>query len=684
MQLKKTIVLIGIGILFAVVIGLFPLNSTAQDIGSHQTMKTNDGSGFVIIASYEDDDIYDVYERLKREKDPQFITTDLVLHTAHLLFDYSIRSLELEALYPQTRELVTALASAAHRLAGTVKLPKVDEAARDLAAYLAVSAAILNPKFVIPEDMRKDVKADLRLIEQAKGFAFSKTLPYREDFSRYRPRGHYSHNEFLKRYFKGMVWLGRLFRVEEKFQEGLPGGDRWDDEMMLREARQILLMMYLLESVDVEGVPAAALWERINEAVTLFSGVMDDLNIHDVQKLIKKVQMTTLLPADLVDEGKLRRFVALCRQATHPRIDASGASRKGFALLGQRFLPDSYVLQSLVSRQGSLRYTGNREPRPFTYGIVVPYGPVRTFPRGLDLAAAMGSEDALELLDQMGDTDYDGYPERMAALHSELPGIIQQDKDRSLFYGLLYALQPLLHAPAGDSLPGFFATRAWALKELNTALGAWAELRHDTVLYAKQSYTAVGSALVEPDVVLGYVEPYPELYRRVRDVFSKVREKFLRVTADVRELDSTFQEFDEVMGRLIEIAERELNGKALTVRDYRDISEAALQLRATTKLPLRIREKIGASLDTKMAVVTDVHTDNNSQMVLQEGVGTPFLIQVKIRTGNTITVFKGGILSYYEFKQPMRDRLTDEQWQKRIASKRNHLTPPEWLDAIID
>jgi hypothetical protein len=268
----------------------------------------------------------------------------------------------------------------------------------------------------------------------------------------------------------------------------------------------------------------------------------------------------------------------------------------------------------------------------------------------------------------MGDTDYDGYPERMATLHSELPGIIQKDKDRSLFYGLLYAVQPLLHAPAGDSLPGFFATRAWALKELNTALGAWAELRHDTVLYAKQSYTAVGSALVEPDVALGYVEPYPELYRRIRDVFSKVREKFLRVTAGVRELDSNFQEFDEVMGRLIEIAELELNGKALTVRDYRDISEAALRLRAGTQLPYHIREKIGASLDTKMAVVTDVHTDNNSQMVLQEGVGTPFLIQVKIRIGNTITVFKGGILSYYEFKQPMRDRLTDEQWQKRIAS----------------
>lgn len=38
--------------------------------------------------------------------------------------------------------------------------------------------------------------------------------------------------------------------------------------MMLREAPQILLMIYLLESVDVQGVPAAVR-ERIYEAVTV-------------------------------------------------------------------------------------------------------------------------------------------------------------------------------------------------------------------------------------------------------------------------------------------------------------------------------------------------------------------------------------------------------------------------------
>ena len=32
-------------------------------------------------------------------------------------------------------------------------------------------------------------------------------------------------------------------------------------------------------------------------------------------------------------------------------------------------------------------------------------------------------------------------------------------------------------------------TTAWQDKELNITLASWAELRHDTILYVKQSYT---------------------------------------------------------------------------------------------------------------------------------------------------------------------------------------------------
>ena len=60
-------------------------------------------------------------------------------------------------------------------------------------------------------------------------------------------------------------------------------------------------------------------------------------------------------------------------------------------------------------------------------------------------------------------------------------------------------------------------TKAWEYKELTTALATWTALRHDTILYAKQSYTALLGVSVPPpkSTTLGYVEPIPELYNRI-------------------------------------------------------------------------------------------------------------------------------------------------------------------------
>jgi hypothetical protein len=65
-------------------------------------------------------------------------------------------------------------------------------------------------------------------------------------------------------------------------------------------------------------------------------------------------------------------------------------------------------------------------------------------------------------------------------------------------------------------------TKAWQEKELQTSLASWTELRHDTILYAKQSYTpdiclapGPSTQLPKPKPVVGYVEPVPEFYARL-------------------------------------------------------------------------------------------------------------------------------------------------------------------------
>ena len=62
--------------------------------------------------------------------------------------------------------------------------------------------------------------------------------------------------------------------------------------------------------------------------------------------------------------------------------------------------------------------------------------------------------------------------------------------------------------------------KRWGRRVLGTQLASWAELRHDTLLYAKQSYTG-GAGCEFPDA---YVDPYPEFYARIGELAARGKE----------------------------------------------------------------------------------------------------------------------------------------------------------------
>jgi len=76
--------------------------------------------------------------------------------------------------------------------------------------------------------------------------------------------------------------------------------------------------------------------------------------------------------------------------------------------------------------------------------------------------------------------------------------------------------------------------------------------------------------------------------------------------------------------------------------------------------------------------VADVHTDGNTEKVLEEGVGyiKTAVIAYRLPEGH-ILLGVGPTFSYYEFKQPMENRLTDENWRKILDS--NPPPEPEWI-----
>ena len=84
----------------------------------------------------------------------------------------------------------------------------------------------------------------------------------------------------------------------------------------------------------------------------------------------------------------------------------------------------------------------------------------------------------------------------------------------------------------------------------------------------------------------------------------------------------------------------------------------------------------------KTTIVADVHTEANTRQVLEEGVGYVDLIVVayKLPDGR-ILIGAGPVMSYYEFKQPMSDRLTDDAWRELLST--NPPDRPEWVSNRI-
>jgi hypothetical protein len=134
-------------------------------------------------------------------------------------------------------------------------------------------------------------------------------------------------------------------------------------------------------------------------------------------------------------------------------------------------------------------------------------------PNPLDAAyAALVNDQAVSLLSSEL-TTYQYAPElaKMRVLLDQHPPEYWESNLYNLWLGSLRALSPTSEVgdPIAAGLPAVAGTEAWGRRILNTQLGSWAELRHDTLLYAKQSYTTGQTICEYPDA---YVDPYPAFF----------------------------------------------------------------------------------------------------------------------------------------------------------------------------
>jgi hypothetical protein len=638
---------------------------------------------------------------------PVLITSDSILHALHRSFDEILQVLEVELFSPAIAGVLDRVEAKVRAAGDKAEDPTLRESLSDVDLYVTVARNLLAGGGSLPDE--KSAQPPYEPVASATGVDVEvKALLERiaslnlaqpdgksgttlrggvrlVDYSQFRPRGHYALSAPLRRYFRAMMWLGR---PDLGFALGPSSGMKPDAARELRAAATLVLLLR-------QSGAGAALAE-VTDVVDFLVGAADDVTLMDVAVALDRAGVASI--EDLASAAKLARLGQEIARLTPARGqilgnieisnpgDAPTSAPKVVQLFGQRFAIDSFVLSKVVYDSVPLRE-----------------GEPRTMPTGLDVMAALGDGEAVTLL--APELDKYAYAPQLGAARLTIDEEPPSRWNATLYGTWLDALRKLHEPPAG-TFPRALRTEAWKRKQLQTQLASWTELRHDTILYVKQSY----GVIVGCSYPAAYVEPYPAFFARLADL-ARATAKRLRAIdlstldaakaagvpraprrpADVRDGQAAFLDaFAARMTVLERLAKKELAAQPFTAAETDDLKRAITRRfgsggpRYDGWYTALIYGGAPAKWDP---VVADVHTDPNPHpnqvggRVLEEGTGDVTYLVVAVDNKADRAVYVGPAYSYYELEAAPNQRMTDAEWAAKLSSVQ---APPRpaWTSAF--
>jgi hypothetical protein len=716
--------------------------------------KTN---GFVVSERLGGGSFAEVFYNLFHNDMPVFISTDALLQAWHRTYDAMLEEVEETYLFNSVQLMLDGMASQVTATSAAAGNGVLKESILDADYFLAVARSLLagtnNPPVptLLGQDARvaeslADIKVEkLQLVQDFMGFC-------REvDFSQFKIRGHYTHSERLGRYFQCVMWLGRI-------DIPVAGGpfDRGCQERFAstRELGSAIVLWHLLNTSGKFDT-----WSDMERIIQTFVGATDSMTFGQLGGLLAGAGIRTL--NDIPDLAALERLQAEMVRGElgvqNIRSDwfdqpLGGPARyslpRTFTVFGQKFVPDSWAFsQSVFS---SILWTEN--------GVTnkVP----RRVPGALDVAFSIlgNSQVVPDLVAQMKGTFMDAdrphamrfrdgfnYQHNLAASRAVTDSLAASAWDSNIYMNWLACLRDL-SAPTSDlKYPEAMRTLAWSKKTLNTQLASWTQLRHDTILYAKQSYTAPG-ACVYPT---GYVEPRVEFWSRLRKMASRAAEQVATLkyegnyTLPSPEFDpetgepitnvvslasiqarqvSHLASFATTVERLEGLVKKELANECFTMEDehfidalmegsgrsggasggYWEYRGWYPQLFYRTIYWSEVLFHLNFGAGAFVPLVADVHTDlpcldcnGDPGSVLHQAVGRANLLMIAVDNGADRFICAGPVLSHYEFEVTGAPRrISDEEWRgillgdgygpdDVLKSRFEGLAPPVWTRSYL-
>jgi len=592
-------------------------------------------NGFVIVPS-KGSLFHPVYQSYEAEE-VWFVTTDVAYHYWHLAFDKVLREVETQVLLPTLEELVGGLLEAARKQRSEFLGTDLEEPADRVAQLFEAAAALLELDVgsigpLAEAEVELATTAVDRTESPITSFGECTTLSTENcvDYTMFRPRGHYTRSADLERFFRTMSLFG-----QSSFFVGNPDSPEWDHRSL-----QLGLLAARLFGFDHSLGEA---WAIIYEPTAFMVGLADDYTPFELAEAAEAVAPGVVADPSNADQLVLADVARVLLAGRDVGINPGGTSVR---IMGARFLVDAFILDQLVYPNVSARSLGS----------------------ALDVAAALGSDLAYRILDEVGETVQPTYVTQLDRMRDLMRERRVEDWSATVYDAWLYALEPQLTA-RGNRYPPMMQSTVWAAKDLQTALGSYAELKHDTILYAKQSYGAEGDFTPLSQPARHWVEPDPVAFGRLAAVT-----RLLHDGLDTRDLafepqDRLLTQLHEMLARLSDIAADELEGRPITDDDNQWLDAIGGTLESLWFQSADREDGDGdipVPADMDAAIIADIQSSGSAYLEIGTGWVDRILVLVPNDEGR-FQVATGAVYSFYEFVWPRSEqRLTDEEWRQML------------------
>jgi len=349
------------------------------------------------------------------------------------------------------------------------------------------------------------------------------------------------------------------------------------------------------------------------------------------------------------------------------------ARTKAFRIFGQRFTFDGWVLGRLTAGEEKV-------------AVRLP-----STPSALFVPAALGDKSAREFA---GAFLTQGAPPfsaaEVAGFYGKLDEVAADLKKvpDAQWYGSVGAawlkLLGTLPQTFGPGYPRYMQGKLFPVKQLQTFLGSYAELKHDTLLYVKQNFAEQGDGDDGklPPVPRGFVEPNMAFWQELQRLVDYTAAGFKQYGLFKKELEEygRLSSFQERVNFYTSLAAKELNGTPLSEEEYEKLRIEGLSFLAAPLVEGAILEE----KEKRSGLIADIHTDAVKGQVLYEATGEPYFILALVGNENVSRLTVGVAFNYYEFTGPLATRYADADWQERVYKTPPQLPPkPFWYKPLI-